>query len=125
MLQRALGGVAVDGAYGSGTAKAVRSFQRSAGLSATGIVDDRTWTALEARDYPFLAYRRTVLKPGSTGYPVQLVQTYLGLKADGKFGTATQDAVRALQGRHGLARTGYVGAVTWQALEREVRARRG
>ncbi|MHA7126714.1 peptidoglycan-binding domain-containing protein [Janibacter indicus] len=125
VLQRALGGVAVDGAYGSGTAKAVRSFQRSAGLSATGIVDDRTWTALEARDYPFLAYRRTVLKPGSTGYPVQLVQTYLGLKADGKFGTATQDAVRALQGRHGLARTGYVGAVTWQALEREVRARRG
>lgn len=125
VLQRALGGVAVDGAFGSGTERAVRSFQKSAGLRETGIVEERTWAALEARQYPFLSYRRTVLKPGSTGYPVELVQRYLGLPADGKFGTATQDAVRALQGRHGLSRTGYVGAVTWQALEREVRARRG
>jgi peptidoglycan hydrolase-like protein with peptidoglycan-binding domain len=65
-----------------------------------------------------------VLKPGSTGYPVKVLQTYLGVRADGAFGTSTRDAVRALQGRHGLARTGYVGGVTWQALEREVRARR-
>ena len=125
VLQRALGGAAVDGAFGSGTERAVRRFQKSAGLRETGIVDERTWAALEAREYPFLSYRRTVLKPGSTGYPVELVQRYLGLPADGNFGTATQDAVRALQGRHGLSRTGYVGAVTWQALEREVRARRG
>ncbi|WP_068423915.1 peptidoglycan-binding domain-containing protein [Janibacter terrae] len=124
VLQRALGGVAVDGAFGSGTARAVRSFQRAAGLSATGVVDGKTWDALEAREYPFLQYRRTVLKPGSTGYPVKVLQTYLGVRADGAFGTSTRDAVRALQGRHGLARTGYVGGVTWQALEREVRARR-
>lgn len=124
VLQRAIGGVAVDGAYGSGTVKAVRSFQKSAGLSQTGIVDEKTWDALEERQYPFLKYRKTVLKPGSTGYPVRVLQTYLGVRSDGSYGTSTQDAVRALQGRHGLSRTGYVGGVTWQALEREVRARR-
>ena len=124
VLQRALGSVAVDGVFGSGTQKAVRAFQESAGLSQTGVVDEKTWIALEEREYPLLRYRTTVLKPGSTGYPVTVLQTYLGVSPDGSYGTTTQDAVRALQGRHHLSRTGYVGSVTWQALEREVRARR-
>ena len=66
-----------------------------------------------------------MLRKGSTGYAVKILQRYLGLKDDGVYGTSTADAVRALQGRHGLSRTGYVGGLTWQALEREVRARRG
>ncbi|HIZ97418.1 MAG TPA: peptidoglycan-binding protein [Candidatus Janibacter merdipullorum] len=123
-LQRVLPGVSVDGVYGSTTTTAVRSFQRTHDLPVTGIVDGDTWDQLERLEYPFLKYRKTVLKPGSTGYAVTLVQRYLGVRADGKFGGPTQDAVKALQGRHGLARTGYVGGVTWQALEREVRARR-
>ncbi|GAB3113928.1 hypothetical protein GCM10027055_19170 [Janibacter alkaliphilus] len=124
-LQRALGGVAVDGAFGSGTEKALRSFQWHNGLPTTGTTTAKTWEALENQKYPFLRYRKTVLRKGSTGYAVKILQRYLGLKDDGVYGTSTADAVRALQGRHGLSRTGYVGGLTWQALEREVRARRG
>src|SRR4051812_13634853 len=38
--------VTVDGQYGPGTRKAVRAFQRSAGLRVTGTTDDVTLTAL-------------------------------------------------------------------------------
>lgn len=123
-LQRALGTVAVDGSYGPATEKAVRSLQWASQLPVTGIVDEDTWEAIESRDYPFLKYRRTVIRAGSSGYPVTLLQRYLGVRADGNFGPATTEAVKALQGRRGLARTGVVGGLTWQALEKELRARR-
>ncbi len=38
--------VSIDGAYGSGTARAVRAFQTDAGLPVTGRVDADTWPAL-------------------------------------------------------------------------------
>ena len=40
--------IAEDGIYGSGTADAVRTFQRIFGLPATGIVDYRTWYKISA-----------------------------------------------------------------------------
>ena len=119
--QRVLGGVAVDGVFGPRTTRAVRTFQSEAGLRATGVVDEQTWDALEEAKYPFLGYRSTVLRPGATGPAVTALQKQLGLAADGVYGPATEDAVRAAQQRHGITRTGYVGAVTWQALEREAR----
>ncbi|WP_157090044.1 peptidoglycan-binding domain-containing protein [Janibacter melonis] len=122
VLQRALA-VGVDGAFGPGTQKAVRTFQQRAGLKATGVVDTKTWTALEARDYPFLRYRTTVLKPGSKGSVVTALQRALGIRADGSYGAQTVEAVKSLQGRRGMARTGVVGGMTWQALEKEMRAR--
>ena len=123
-VQRAVGGVAVDGTYGGTTTKAVRGFQRSSGLEPTGIVDEKTWDALEEKKYPFLKYRTTVLKPGSTGPAVEALQTYLGLPVDGVYDDATEREVKTVQKQHGLTRTGYVGSVTWEALEREVRIRR-
>jgi hypothetical protein len=45
LLQRRLG-VAADGVYGPGPARAVRRFQRAHGLTADGIVGPSTWSAL-------------------------------------------------------------------------------
>lgn len=40
--------ISVDGVFGSGTANAVRVFQRVFGLPATGIVDYPTWYKISA-----------------------------------------------------------------------------
>jgi peptidoglycan hydrolase-like protein with peptidoglycan-binding domain len=123
VLQRALGGLAVDGAYGPRTAAAVSSFQKAHRLKATGVTDVAVWRALEARDYPLLRYRTTVLKKGSTGTAVVALQKALRIGADGQFGPQTESAVKALQGRAKIARTGVVASLTWQALEAELRRR--
>lgn len=47
---------------------------------------------------------------------VKLLQTELGLQADGIFGTKTEDAVRKFQETHGLAVDGVVGVNTWSAI---------
>jgi peptidoglycan hydrolase-like protein with peptidoglycan-binding domain len=122
-LQRALGGLAVDGAFGARTTAAVKAFQKGHHLAQTGVVDSKVWHALEARDYPLRAYYATVLKPGAHGSAVTVLQKALGVKADGAFGPATVTAVKALQGRARLARTGVVATLTWQALEAELRRR--
>ncbi len=123
VLQRALGGLSVDGAYGPRTAAAVSSFQKAHHLKATGVTDAKVWKALEARDYPLLAYRSTVLKKGSSGTAVVALQKALRIGADGLFGPQTETAVKALQGRAKIARTGVVASLTWQALEAEMRRR--
>ncbi|SES43308.1 Peptidoglycan-binding (PGRP) domain of peptidoglycan hydrolases-containing protein [Pedococcus cremeus] len=123
VLQRALGGLAVDGAYGPRTAAAVSSFQKAHQLKATGVTDAKVWKALEARDYPLLKYRTTVLKKGSSGAAVVALQKALRVGADGQFGPQTEAAVKALQGRAKIARTGVVASLTWQALEAELRRR--
>lgn len=46
MLSRAGHPVKADGLFGGGTERAVKAFQRKAGLSATGIVDVQTANAL-------------------------------------------------------------------------------
>ena len=122
-LQRALGGVAVDGAFGAKTTAAVKAFQKAHRLPQTGIVDGAVWRALEARDYPLRAYYTTVLKVGSRGSAVVALQKALRITADGAFGAKTEAAVKSLQGRAKLARTGVVATLTWQALEAELRRR--
>jgi peptidoglycan hydrolase-like protein with peptidoglycan-binding domain len=122
-LQRALGGVAVDGAYGPKTVAAVKAFQKAHGLATTGVTDTAVWQALEARDYPLRAYYSTVLRPGSRGAAVVALQRALALPADGFYGARTTAAVKALQGRARLTRTGVVATLTWQALEAELRRR--
>ena len=122
-LQRALGGVAVDGAYGARTASAVSTFQKSVRLKATGVADPAVWKALETRDYPFKAYYGRVLRLGSTGPAVTALQQALRIPATGSYDLSVVSAVKALQGRAKLARTGSVATLTWQALEAELRSR--
>lgn len=123
VLQRSLGGLAVDGAYGPRTTVAVKAFQKAHRLPVTGVTDAKVWKALEARDYPLLAYRATVLKRGSTGTAVVALQKALRITADGQFGPQTETAVKALQARAKIARTGVVASLTWQVLEAEMRRR--
>lgn len=46
-LQRMLGKIEVDDDYGPATLKAVKAFQRYAGIDESGVVDQPTWAALE------------------------------------------------------------------------------
>ncbi|TPG19211.1 peptidoglycan-binding domain-containing protein [Pedococcus bigeumensis] len=122
-LQRAVGGVAVDGGFGARTTTAVKAFQKSHHLPQTGVVDTKFWQALENRDYPLRAYYDTVIRVGSRGAAVTALQKALRITADGAFGPGTESAVKAMQGRAKIARTGVVAKVTWQALEAELRRR--
>jgi peptidoglycan hydrolase-like protein with peptidoglycan-binding domain len=62
------------------------------------------------------------LKRGSEGARVAQVQRWLGITADGIFGSGTRRAVVRFQRRHGLTADGIVGPVTWRTL-RSSRAR--
>jgi peptidoglycan hydrolase-like protein with peptidoglycan-binding domain len=123
VLQAALGGLTVDGAFGSRTAAAVSAFQKAKALPATGVVERRTWDALEARAHPLLPHWGTVLRPGSRGAAVLALQRALRVAADGVFGPVTTTAVKAAQARAAIAQTGVVGTVTWKAVERQMTGR--
>jgi peptidoglycan hydrolase-like protein with peptidoglycan-binding domain len=118
VLQRALGGLAVDGVFGSVTRDKVASLQRSLALPQTGVVTPDLWDVLEARDFPFVADRSTVLRSGDTGPQVVAVQRLLGVRQTGVFDLATREAVKSAQARAGLASTGVVASRTWSLFDR-------
>src|SRR3954471_14280823 len=110
MLRASGRSVAADGAFGSATESAVRSYQSAHGLSVDGVVDDNTWFSI-----------LPVLREGSSGEAVkglqrELVDAGYSLTVDGSFGPATSSAVRAYQSRTGLLVDGVVGNNTWGSL---------
>ncbi|MGL4743095.1 MAG: peptidoglycan-binding domain-containing protein [Dermatophilaceae bacterium] len=117
ILQQALGGLAVDGRFGPRTDAALVAFQRSARLPGTGVADRGTWEAVERRAHPLLPYWGTVLRRGSGGPGVQVLQRALRVTPDGSFGPVTEAAVRSVQQRARIAQTGVVGTLTWRAVE--------
>jgi len=58
-----------------------------------------------------------MLKRGSIGDDVKLLQKILKLVVDGDFGPATELAVMRFQGQHSLEKDGIVGPATWEKLE--------
>ena len=126
--------VTVDGVYGSGTAAAVRAFQRRYGLTVDGIVGRTTWTELydqfrsiQSDNGTPNAYPGTPLREGSSGQNVRLVQFWLkiartvytslaNVTVDGKFGAGTAAAVQRFQRYFGLTSDGVVGRITWNKL---------
>lgn len=110
---------AIDGKFGPNTLNAVKAFQRSVGLTVDGVVGPRTWGALIARDL-----NGTTLKSGQDSNQVKILQRSLnaflgsGLTVDGKFGPATQTAVKKYQSSRGLSADGVVGAKTISAMKR-------
>ncbi|GGB84536.1 hypothetical protein N798_11200 [Knoellia flava TL1] len=120
VLQAGLGGIAVDGSFGPATTKAVQALQTRWGLPATGVVDLRTWNRLELTVHPLFPYWGTVLKQGSTGSVVRVLQKALRITVDGNFGPATLAAVKAAQARAKLSQTGVVATLTWRAIEKQM-----
>jgi N-acetylmuramoyl-L-alanine amidase CwlA len=57
-----------------------------------------------------------VLKKGSKGEEVKVLQKALGITVDGDFGAKTEAAVKALQKSRNLVADGVVGSKTWAAL---------
>lgn len=131
----------IDGSFGPGTKDAVISFQKTYGLSETGIVDILVWetiqnvyyglvagVAFEYREGVLVPYPGRVLREGLRGGDVRVLQNYLNyiartypdiptVDADGVFGPATRDAVTAFQRRFGISATeGRVNALTWRAI---------
>ena len=58
-----------------------------------------------------------MLKIGSTGEDVKLLQTKLGLNPDGVFGPGTEKKVKEWQRSNGLNDDGIVGHLTWEKLK--------
>jgi peptidoglycan hydrolase-like protein with peptidoglycan-binding domain len=59
---------------------------------------------------------KPVLKVGSKGAAVKVVQKKIGVAPDGAFGPKTSAAVKAYQTKHGIPATGVVDAATWAKL---------
>jgi peptidoglycan hydrolase-like protein with peptidoglycan-binding domain len=102
--------IAADGVFGSGTLSAVKSFQTANGLTASGTVDESTWTKLVVP-----------LAAGADNDAVRALQVQLnrygyGLNADGDFGSLTGTAVTKFKALFGLGTGTAVDTTTWQWL---------
>lgn len=137
--------VRTDGIFANDTEAAVRSFQRVFNLTEDGIVGKTTWYTI-LRIYNAVKKLNEIdsegitleevtkqypenLAPGSSGLGVQSLQYFIdylsayydtipSLTVDGEYGSATDEAVRAVQNTFGIPVTGVVDEDTWEALYR-------
>ena len=109
----------VDGIYGPATARALRQFQRAAGLLVDGRVGPATRTALGRLGRP--AFGTRLLRRRASGWDVSVLQYRLAqrgavLAVDGHFGARTERALRKFQRAHKLDPDGVAGRQTFRAL---------
>ena len=132
---------AVDGVFGEGTREAVISFQKTYGLSESGVVDRVVWDRIERvyRDllskmpYQFspgtiLPFPGRVLREGIVGNDVRALQEYLNyisdryteipkVTVDGVYGPGTARAVTEFKRIFDIpGDPGRVSAQTWNAI---------
>ena len=132
---------AMDGSFGPSTTNAVKSFQRTYGLTENGIVDRETWDRMEnvyyslvnEIDYEFyggriLPFPGRVLREGVEGNDVRVLQEYLNfisesypeiprVNVDGVFGPATSRQVSAFKTLFDLpGNPERVNAPIWNAI---------
>jgi LysM repeat protein len=111
---------AVDGVSGPLTRQALRTFQRTHRIKATGRVGFATRCKLGKLGTPLLGQR--LLTPGRIGWDVASLEFRLrpfGLPAkrvDGRFDAATGAALRRFQRSRGLRADGIAGVRTFRAL---------
>ena len=105
----------IDGKYGASTEVAVKEFQLSKGLNPDGVAGKDTLLALGITPSSVAAAK---LKRGSKGDSVKTLQQklkdagYYTGEIDGKFGAATEEAVKKFQQANGLKADGIVGPAT-------------
>jgi lysozyme family protein len=111
----------IDGVAGPMTARAVRAFQRRAGITVDGIAGPQTRRALGRLGRPMWG-KRKLLANGMVGWDVSVLEFFLarrGLRpgaVDGRFNRRTAAAVRRLQRRKHLAVDGVAGPQTLRVL---------
>ncbi len=132
---------AVDSVFGSRTKAAVLDFQKSIGLTATGIVDGATWTALAQpslvasspvhRKKPSIpkpnlpVQMQKILTKGDKGSKVKTLQIRLETMGfnpgpiDGVYGVKTATAVKEFQKYRGIKASGIVDQKTWKAFSKK------
>ena len=126
--------VPVCGSWNGATERAVRAFQQMRRIPVTGLCGRETWDGLaaccaeveEERAPVCVRIPETAAGPGDEGDAVAWIQLLLrglecdmpvsGVPLDGRYGEATEAAVRCFQRIAGLGVTGCVDRKTWRAL---------
>jgi len=125
----------VDGVYGENTEKAVKEFQKKAGITADGIAGKQTYQALQKYVRTQTTVSRSnssgsddhwtgqTLKEGDRGQAVKHLQMKLQRlgydvgAVDGIYGKQTAEAVKSFQKAHRLTADGLAGKSTYHAIE--------
>lgn len=106
-LQQTLG-VLADGVFGVQTERALRRWQQSRALPASGVVDPGTRQALQLR-----SQRASQATPADL---VRSVQRALGVTVDGILGAQSRQALRRFEAARGLPADGVPDKAVLQAL---------
>lgn len=106
-LQKNLGGLTVDGDFGSKTETALKSWQWISGLTADGIYGSKSQAEMQKqidsgsiKSGTSYVIPTPTLKKGSTGQEVKELQTILKVKVDGDFGSKTESALKDWQKKY-------------------------
>lgn len=117
----------IDGDYGTGTQKAVTSFQKANGLKANGYVNSSTLNKMNSSSAKKASSSKSsssstsssgTCAPGDSGDHVKKVQKrlkalgYYNGTVDGSYGNNTKNAVSSFQKANGLNVTGKVNSST-------------
>ncbi|MGN1347202.1 MAG: peptidoglycan-binding protein [Eubacteriales bacterium] len=133
--------VTVTGTYNEESERAVRYFQKTRHLPATGVVDAATWEALVDEYFSERRLREPVLVrpvpnsasfsagPGERGDHVVTLQMLLNalryhydyppVPLSGVYGAQTSEAVRGFQHANALDATGIADRRTWDRIAEE------